>query len=294
MAAQLGAAGNYTLVDTVVIANRTHKIWKSVAANNQLNKDWFLDVCYYTSGAGNMWLCPIESYDTTTDLATRMPYMGTNDTNIETTTYSRYGTTGYALESTSWPTNASTPSQLGLITSTTTFGYWISITGNRVIGITSAAPTNTMYAGTFTPHAVHTAAASTSAFPLVVAQLTGGEASAGVSPATVTAGLTRIPKSPTVNWNATPDLVPSTAYMSPSMATTPAYVSSYAATTIDVHGHVNHSSNTSGLLGRLTDVLFVTAPSAARGDTMTVAGNNYVLSSYSTTGIPGNAAFRTI
>src|SRR3954469_25016645 len=134
LAGGLTTAG-FTLVDTQVISTRTHKVWKSAAANNAQGLDWFLDAVYTTTGAGSLWLFPMEFYDPATHLATRMVHGGLSSTTIDQTFYSINGATAFTLESASWPLNASNATGLPLLTSTSSFGYWFSVTGDRVIGL---------------------------------------------------------------------------------------------------------------------------------------------------------------
>jgi len=171
----------FVSIDTVTISANTHKVWKSPAAENTANKDWYLDVQYPTAGGGTIYFTPYEDYNATTDLGFRGPVnIGTWATmTTETTYYSRYGATGYSLEHANWW-------RIGLTAPVTSFGFWISITADRVVGLSSNEPSKVVYTGLYTPSAGHTASATTWVYPLITAQLDG--AGGGY------AGYTRFPK----------------------------------------------------------------------------------------------------
>jgi len=164
MATALSTAG-FTLVDTVVISTRTHKVWKSAAGSNAQGLDWYLDVAYTTTGNGSVWLGAFEDYNATTHVGTRGPYNNGNDTNNpESTFYSRFGATTSALE-TSWTHISNNVSQIQVQTSA--FAYWISITTDRVIAMTSVAPTSVMYCGFFEMYTPWANKIGALAYPLV-------------------------------------------------------------------------------------------------------------------------------
>lgn len=174
IAPALTAAG-FTLVDTVVIGTRTHTVWKSAAASNSQNLDWYLDVLYTTTGSGSIWMNCFEMYDPATHLGYRGGYNVSGTFAIETAFFSRYGATGYALE-TNWYTITAINggySNNGFTLSTSAFSYWISITTDRVIGMTSMK-TDLVSCGFYVPSADFLARAGSASFPLWVGNALNG------------------------------------------------------------------------------------------------------------------------
>ncbi len=297
IAPALTTAG-YTLVDTVVISTRTHKVWKSAAADNVQNLDWFLDVAYTTTGVGSVWLSPFEDFNPTTDLGFRGPYNASN-ASIEGTYYSRYGATGYALE-TNWATVSSNNNSIEA--STTSFGYWISITINRVIGLSTVSAAKTVYCGLFEPSADHVAHAGASLFPLIVGPLTDSVGIDGTN--TSNTMVTRAPKATAIsNWFYMPRLWSYGAYhiipeggfgvlgdisVNPYIgAQTPRGRSIYVvfpptngnALGMNTAGAAANITN-AAIVGKLRDVLvFAAVPSVSRGDTTTINGDTWILGS---------------
>lgn len=173
MSPALSSAG-FTLVDTVVISTRTHKVWKSAASNNATGLDWYVDVAYQTVGSSNVWLSVYEDYDATNHLGIRGAIFNANFT-LDGTYYSRYGATGYSLESANWFFASQYASAgWGIQTSASSFGYWISISGDRIAAITSVNPTDVAYAGFIAPSAAHVASAGSALYPLWAANLLNG------------------------------------------------------------------------------------------------------------------------
>lgn len=153
----------YTLVDTVVISTRTHKILKSPAGSNSFGKDWYLDVTYNTTGVTDgLWIRTFEDYTPASDLGIRGPGLGNYvvSYDFDEPTWSWGGSTGYALE-TNWSIYGS---RLSLTTSA--FTYWISITPDRVIVMLSTATTSLMYAGFYQPTDFFEEQAGAASFPL--------------------------------------------------------------------------------------------------------------------------------
>jgi len=185
----LSSAG-YTLVDTVAISTRTHKVWKSPAASNAANLDWYLDVAYTTTGAGHIGFYPFEDYNATTHVAYRGMYGEQTSWTPDATYYSRFGSTGSALE-TNWLPNGSGGGNAQIQTTlpTTAFGYWISITTSRVIAMYSTVPTSVYYTGLYTPSSLQTSNAAGSLFPLIGLRLDG----TGIG-GNYNYGMTRVPK----------------------------------------------------------------------------------------------------
>lgn len=183
----------FTLVDTVVISTRTHKVLQAPA--NSFGLGWFLDISYPTTGvATGVKTTPFEDYNAASHLGFRGPYgAGSADMTVpESTYYSRYGSTGYALE-TNWSNSAAnTGFDTALSTGATT--YWASITPERVVLMLSSAPTKLSYAGFFTPTPDFIAAADTALYPLISVTLTAAVNAQSSTAGASTAAVTRLPK----------------------------------------------------------------------------------------------------
>lgn len=193
-------AAGWTLDDTVVIGGNTHKVLKSAAAGNTYGLDWFLDINYPTTGiTGGMRFAPFEGYTAASDVGLRGPFGHTSVATIDATTYSRYGAATSALE-TNW-TNAAANTALSATLSTSTFTYWISLTRDRIIVLTSLQATQVFYAGFFTPTSAHSSHAGAALFPLVMAAVTVNlSTSTGSTAAGSSLAFTRTPKLITMNW----------------------------------------------------------------------------------------------
>ncbi|MFD6699678.1 MULTISPECIES: hypothetical protein [unclassified Microbacterium] len=288
MASALTTAG-YTLVDTVVISTRTHKVWKCPAANNTAGLDWYLDIAYPTTGNGNMSILPFESYDPATHLALR-GIIASGSTTIDATTFSVNGATSAALESASnclHAGNAVAGNQLVLTTSS--FGYWISITGNRVIALTSADPTFVVYAGMHSPSGAHATAAGAKLFPLIFAKINAFSANSTSTnaPSSTACGLTRLPQLSSLTstgWRyqlqaasafplAALPQIPSGATGAFPLATSPI---------LAIAGIADLTQGAQGWWGTFYDLMLVNAAATvSRGDTITIGTDNCVLTNQS-------------
>lgn len=275
--AGLLTTANYTLVDTVVISTRTHKVWKSAAANNSMNLDWYLDVAYTTTGVGPVHLTPFEYFDPATDLGYRGSY-AINDPTIEATYGSRYGSTGYALE-TNW---FGAQNGVGISTSASAFGYWLSVTGDRVIALSSLASTLLRYAGFYVPKNEYASLAGGRLFPLIKAEFStavGAEVAGAV-------GLTRTPPATSLpaGWSRIFTVRPEIAYneikaVSPTIGQTNIVGDVASASRLMIGGVTSYY--TGMLWGWLKDVVVVpVSSSVVRGDTMTIGSDPYVLGNY--------------
>lgn len=187
-------SNGYTLVDTVVISTRTHKIWKNPAANNPAAKDYFVDLTYATTGAGALYIMPYEFYDPATDLAYRGPANGVFTP--EGTYWSQHGATGLSLENALFQLRAGTTTQFLLDTTIgSSFAFWVSINNRRIAGFTQSTPSKMLYCGLYQPDAQHLAYVGADCFPICVAKLDnsqgGGE---NQSTADSLAALTRFPR----------------------------------------------------------------------------------------------------
>lgn len=276
MSPALTTAG-FTLVDTVVISTRTHKVWKSPAASNAQNLDWYLDIGYTTTGAGTISIIAFEYFDPATDLGYRGP-VTSGGTTIDATTGTRYGATGYALE-TNWFGAQTAGSQVTV--TTTTFTYWISITIDRVILLCSSSPDIPMYAGFYTADALYADKAGAGLFPLYSGRVRGTSYGGG----TATAGIGRVYPWTTfsggngwtlaaetgggIDFNAWPLLPAGSTQGYPFVA--------FRAVILGVWN--TSPANPHGRRGELRDVYLLPAASpVARGDTCTINSETYVLS----------------
>lgn len=209
LATALTTAG-YELVDTVIISSRTHKVWKSPAASNAENKDWYLDVAYTTTGTGSVWFGAFETYDEVAHTAGFGPFT-THASSVDATEFSRWGANKYALE-TNWTHISNNLSPLTC--SGASLGYWVSVTAGRVIGLTSAAPERLAYCGLFDPYAPWKAKCATVTpgkfHPLITASLASPHADD--SPPMGPGALTRVPPVATVSsWVYVPQIRSSSA-----------------------------------------------------------------------------------
>lgn len=290
-------AVGYTLEDTVVIGARTHKILKSAAGLNSFGLQYFLDINYPTSGvATGIMMATFENYTAATDQALRGPYAG-NSTVIDATTFSRFGDNAYALE-TNWNNGVSaTALHLSLVTATIT--YWASITPERVILMISSAPTQMAYAGFFTPSAEHAAYAGAALYPLITLRLTAGaESVTATSLSAASAVVTRLPRlaafdasagavAPS-NWNASLWVSPmgllgragSGGAVGGAVSPFTGEVSIFQIPI--TFGSISPTSTqlAAARVGELDGIAGgYAAPSVSRGDTVTVAGVKWYLSS---------------
>lgn len=305
LATTLTAVG-FTLVDTVVISTRTHKIWKCAAANNSLALDWYLDIVYTTTGAGTIAICPFEFFDPATDLAYRGPTSGTTSTgNAGAPTYSRFGATGAALESSNWMSASGSYTSYTLATATTTLGYWASITPERMILMTSASPSNLMYAGFYAPDPLYAAKAGADIYPLIAARMTdSGIATPNSTISVVTAGIARTPPVAVLGsggngWGIMPSVQPATGTV--QLAATPSLPSGstaaypYVGCIVEVFATTSANPASSpwfGRLGTMRDIVIVPTLSGVvvRGDTFTIGSDTYT----TTTGASTAAGFRQV
>lgn len=291
-------SNGYLLVDTVVISTRTHKVWRNPAANNVQNLQWYLDIAYTTTGAGSIWFTPFENYDPVTDLGYRGAFWTTATTTaVEQTYYSRFGATGYALE-TNWPTNGvTTINQLDVTTSA--FGYWISITPNRIISISTAAPSRMVYTGLYKADTAHASFVGADLFPIISASLDGASS---VNASANMAMVSRVPRAPSIyRWSYAARLwsygasplsyeggigmigdVTSNAFLGP---VTPRgkriYIVFSPSSLSDAYG--GNAASNAALVGQLYDIYaFQAANTVTRGDTASIGGASWTFCSTGT------------
>lgn len=284
------SSSGFTLVDTVVIGARTHQVHKSPAASNTANLDWYVDISYQTAGTGSFVVSAFEYYDPSTHLGYRGPVNDASST-IETTYYSRHGANGFALE-TNWATT-SLSAGWNVNTVSTSFAEWWSVTPDRIIRMSDQAPTQLTYAGLFSPHPAHVAAAGTSLFPLVTARIPANGAQQNtINPAYC--ALTRLPKAASIGngWYYTGEISP---VISGRLTTLPTATSGVMDGTyispLQVRGDMTSTTVPgSGLLGWLKDVY--TAPTSStviRGSTVTAGSDTLTIGTSSN----GNSVFFT-
>jgi hypothetical protein len=307
MASALTSAG-FTLADTQVISTRTHKVWKSAAANNSQGLDWYLDVAYTTTGAGSVWLGAFENYSSPNGI--RGPYNITSDTTTpDATTYSRYGATGSALE-TNWNHISSNIAQIQ--TTTSAYAYFISITGDRVIAMTSVAPTTLNYCGLFDMYTPWANKIGAAAYPLITCTVnTPSSINASAHSPNVTAGsnvasaasLTRRPPVATVgangNFGGYGTALITTAFVDTTSGTSSGGGISAPLVPVDTGSSLFYDTARGGRLqiinswpsstgggvagsgpaiGLLKDVGIFAASAVTRGDTITISSATWVLS----------------
>lgn len=301
IASALTSAG-FTLVDTQVISTRTHKVWKSAGGSNSAALDWYLDVAYTTTGNGSVWLGSFEGYSTPNGL--RGPYKAaaTDLTTADASTFSRYGSSSSALE-TNWTHVAGNTAQIQC--QTTAFAYFVSVTTDRVIAMTSVAPTSIAYCGLFDPFTPWANKCGSALYPLVTATVNSPAAiNSSAHSSGGTAALTRRPPiSDASNWTTAPSIQAAWCESGGGI-----YGSGYAGPVVPVdtassllydapHGgrlQIQHLWTTAGgnyvAIGLLKDVGVFLSNSVTRGDTITISGNTWVLSSTSSNRCYGFAA----
>lgn len=279
LATKLLAQG-WTLEDTVVISTRTHKVYKSAAAGNTYNLDWYLDISYPTTGvATGVFLAPFEGYTAASDVGLRGPYSATN-TVLDATTYSRFGATTAALEA-NW-VNTSAYTSLDTPLSTSAFVINASVTRDRVILMASTEPTQVSYTGFFTPTSAHASHAGAALFPLVMTRLSGGsDRTSSGSTGSVSAAFTRIPKASTVQWSSHALVSPNTGRMNGRVGGSASEFDDQitAAPFLVGMGGVAFVGASAAHIGELDGVKCAWADAAvARGDTVTVSGVTHTAS----------------
>lgn len=285
-------AAGFTLVDTVTISTRTHKVFESAAANNTLGLDWYLDVSYTTTGAAFLMFTPFEDYDASTDLGYRGPYSASNST-LDGTTYSRFGATGQTLES--WASTTAYSLLGQTLPASTTFGWWLSATTDRVIFMSTIAASELHYAGFYEPTAAHEAHAGASMYPLVrVRAVPAASQTSNSSASLVTAALTRVPKLSAIAW-ATHVLVNCNQYTYSSGQVGTADSAATGESSIAACPVIMGASTTTpgaSLVGFLKDVgVGFCNSGVVRGDTATLDGDTWIaLTPSSTSGMFFKAA----
>lgn len=287
-------AQGWTLVDTVTISTRTHKIYKSAAAGNSRNLDWFLDISYPTTGiTGGMYIMPFEFYDPATDLGYGGIQAGSSSTTVDQTTFRRYGATGYSLEHSNWMNNTAWTG-IDIPLSATSFSYWMSVTRDRLILFTTVEAGFFHYAGFFTPTSAHASHAGAQLFPLIVAHLGPTLAGTASSSSASPVGFTRAPRVPTggaFNWFDCGGVGGNIYQMlSGQIGVAPSWVTGGYEILSDIpvfigSGSPSAAQTNSGLAGFLDGIaLGWVSTSAVRGDTVTVGSDTWYLISPSQSG----------
>jgi hypothetical protein len=290
MATAMGTIGA-SLVDTQVISTRTHKVWKFPAAINAAGKDWYLDITYVTGGGGNLTMLPMEFYDPATHLAYRMPISQSSST-VDAATSSFTGSTGGTLESAQSGATAATlaAGRIGVLDLTTSsFGYWIDITGDRIAAISSNRASNILYVGMYTPTTAYAAKAGAALFPLVVIQMyasgvPAGGPSSGANSANV--AITRMPPATTIaqmpggNWFTGPGWQ-TVGPMGGAMPRIPGGSTTFSDLAVIPCGLYGSTSDGTGSMGTFGTLIGVGAcpcdSSVTVGSTVTISGVDWIL-----------------
>lgn len=274
----LSSAG-FTLVDTVTIGARTHKVWKSDAGDNVAGLDWYLDIAYTTTGAGSVWLIPFEHYEPSTDLGYRGPMGAPSTGTIAGAFYTIYEGTGQALE-TNWSPRAGDTNYL-LPTNTSSFYFALSITPDRVIALSSQAPTNVLYTGLYEPDPNVAAHAGADLFPLWTGVIVASGSNYGA--------LCRVPKV-TGNYVTSRFAVPrnlQATLRTPAIPSGPTNIYG-AGALIPIPISTDSNTGVDAIWGYPYDLRAgIGSASVVRGDTVTIAADDWVLTSYHASGIFG-------
>lgn len=289
MASAFTAAG-FTLVDTQVISTRTHKVWKSAAGSNSQGLDWYLDVAYTTTGAGSVWLGAFEGYSSPNGL--RGPYNANDSNPDETTYYTRFGATGSALE-TNWTHITNNIAQIA--TTTTAFAYWISITTDRVIAMTSTAPTSLAFCGFYEPYTPYANKAGALLHPLATCTVANPAATSFFAGNAQTAINRNPPAASSLGRSSRYSVVPTWNTVlglgGPGMPV--GYVDTGAKTSViegprgakiafSVNWSISADDGSPACPGFVRDVLVLAGSGVTRGDTVTISGSTWVLGSLTT------------
>lgn len=274
IAPALTSAG-YTLVDTVVVSTRTHKIWQSAAASNSQNKDWYLDVAYTTTGSGTLGFFVSEGYNATTDKYIRPTFNGASSV-IEATFYSRWGATEVALEDANQQPRAGGGSANDLSITSTAFGYWMSITTNRVAVGFSGDPTALQYHGLWNPLEPYKTKVGAAVYPLLSGKFTPGDIRHVQSGASPTLAVARSPLRTAAlvgnNWNINTLTEPLELMWIPNIPAGTSVYQDRQAGPVYIRTNQYGSDTPTGIMGNLIDIMVVPATGTVRGDTLTVSG----------------------
>lgn len=270
----------WTLEDTVVIGGNTHKVLKSAAAGNAQGLDWFLDLNYPTTGTtGGFRAAPFEGYTAASDVGLRGPFAGASSTTIDATTYSRYGATASALE-TNW-INSASYTGISLSLTTSAFTYWVSITRNRVIIMTTNNTTKVLYTGFFTPTTAHATEAGAALFPLVQLGLSDQGLSQATTLTSTSFAATRVPKATSgLNWGNHGLTQANYGVLEGTVggAASP-FTGRFAGSPLQVifgTGTTGAGYTNENRVGTVDDVaLFASSGSVVRGDTVTVGSDTW-------------------
>ena len=263
-------ANGYTLDDTVVISTSTYKIYKNPAANNGSGFDWYFMLRYTTTGAGTLSFNVMEVWTAVTDLMQGFVSTYSPSQTVSAPNY-RIFETAIALDGTAGQSGLSSIS----ITSSS-FGYWISITPTRINFLLSTAPTQVYCAGLYDADAAFATAAGAALLPL-------GRWSVG--PSVTEVGVTRVP-------GLTGSVSPFVYGIIPAPSTIVGYFNVTgvpAGSTVFGPRRGNRipvsagtSNSSSGFFGYIKDALVVAANNTvARGDTVTIGADTWILSTNS-------------
>lgn len=252
--------GNWDLVDSYTSGTYNVRMWKSRAAGNSWNKDFYLAMMTNTSAATNLYFKVFEDYN----VAAKLAYRGVPGAvaSIDPVTYSAYGATGYAPESSQW-TAANNLSAL-----TTQYTYRARVTGEGLFMAVTTSGNPVFYCGLFQPLWPHPGE-----FPLCILQ-PGNNGSF--------LGITRRPgasAASTTTWNLTAAF---TTMFDPLVGVLGTADGLRQGKTYASRLPVIHASTATaqselwrGYLG-LDYVTMKVDPVVQPGDTVTIGGNQYV------------------
>jgi hypothetical protein len=181
--------------------------------------------------------------------------------------------------------NTSAYTAMDIPLSTSAFVINASVTRDRAIVLSSTEPSQVSYCGFFTPTSAHVAHAGAALFPLITTRLLGSaDRTSATASASVSAALTRVPKASSINWGTHCIVGPNTMRMNGRIGGA-ASEGDNQITTVPLlvgFGGTSWSSSTNQI-GELDGVQCGYADAAvARGDTVTVGGDTYTLSTVTT------------
>lgn len=170
--------GGLTFIETIVVDGITHSLWRASAVNS-FGSPWVLGVAYYATGMPKnmVWFHVYESYNEATNKALNGP--------INPFSGASFDVNGSGSAST--PTDLNDPlivspiHQLwsgtgdyhyGVRISDQPFVYWLSVTTDRLILMTSVDARRMMYAGLYKPAPPWAATQGSKLFPLGMGNVT--------------------------------------------------------------------------------------------------------------------------
>lgn len=283
----LAQQAGFTLIDTVTATSgsntATHKILQSPTPTIQ-SSTWVLDIVV----CGNsLSMCACETWDATAHTGTGFcgtSYNGVsfNSVLIPSGTFEQKNVAGAGASAIGYG-NATSQQTLS-----STFGWWASMTANRVILMTSLNPTVLDYAGLFAPFTDVAQGWGSTRYPIVSLEMNSNSNTSSYSNSFFTeyggtgnqtvSGISRLPGLSTAPYR----YVVGTGgiFRTPGGGSLPALTQSDGRPVPIVPvGVVSTDTGDLGILGLVVDVGIVRASSTvARGDTVSVGSDTWVLS----------------